>query len=189
MKKILFIFFMFYMFSQYSHAIKSNHGMDGFVQNVIDATTNARTHSNMGNFYFNEGNLVSAIKEYEIAYKLSYQNSSSSVYLYNLARCYKELNNYEQAKIYIEEAIKKDCINMTYYKALADCYVALKIEQSELERCLNDYSNPYNRIIAGLILLKIGESSLAKNIFDEFVNNNPDMIISDDVRLILKGIN
>ena len=170
-------------------ALQSKHGLDGHVQHVIDASTNARTHSNMGNFYFNEDNLVSAIKEYEIAYKLTYKTSASSVYLYNLARCYMRINNYEQAKKYLDSAIEKDCLNMTYYKTLVDCYISLGIEQKELTRCINDNSNPYNRIIAGLIFLKTGDKNTAKNIFDEFVNNNPDMIISDDVRLILREIN
>ena len=126
--------------------------------------------------------------EYEIAYKLTYKSSASSVYLYNLSRCYIRLNNFKQAKIYLDEAIKIDCLNMTYYKALVDCYIALNIQDDELEKHLSDEINPYNRIVAGLIFLKTGNKIAAKSIFDEFINSNPDMLISDDVRLILKQI-
>ena len=169
-------------------AMTSKHGLDGNEQYVIDAMKNARGHSNMGNVYFDEGNLISAIKEYEIAYKLTYKTSASSVYLYNLSRCYIKLKDYKQAKIYLEEAIKKDCLNMTYYKTLVDCYVALNIQDEELRKRLDDEINPYSRIVAGLIFLKTGNKITAKNIFDEFINDNPDMLITDDVRLILKQI-
>ena len=169
-------------------AMESKHGLDGNIQYTINAVKNARGHSNMGNIYFDEGNIISAIKEYEIAYRLTWNSSSSSVYLYNLSRCYTALKNYKQAKIYLDEAIKKDCLNMTYYKALVDCYIQLNIQEEELKKCFKDETNPYKRIIAGLIFLKTGNKFAAKNIFDEFINDNPDMIISDDVRLILKQI-
>ncbi len=185
MKKFIVFVFLFCISNFNCYAMQSKHGLDGHEQAIIDATKNARTHSNMGNIYFKDGNLISAIKEYEIAYKLTYKSSGSSVYLYNLSRCYMQLNNFEQAKIYLDEAIKKDCLNMTYYKAIVDCYIKLNIEQNELEKCLNDAENPYNRIVAGLIFLKIGKKQTAKNIFDEFVNENPDMIITQDVKQIL----
>ena len=188
MKKFLSFVVIFCFVCLNCYAMQSNHGLDGHEQNPIDATKNARSHSNMGNIYFSEDNLISAIKEYEIAYKLTYKSSSSSVYLYNLSRCYTKLNNFKQAKIYLDEAIKKDCLNMTYYKALVDCYINLNIEEKELKKCLNDSSNPYNRIIAGLIFLKTGKKQTAKNIFDEFVNKNPNMIITQDVKQILNQI-
>ena len=188
MKKIAVFIFLFSVLNLNCYAMQSKHGLDGHEQAVIDATKNARTHSNMGNIYFKDGNLISAIKEYEIAYKLTYKSSSSSVYLYNLSRCYIKLNDFNQAKIYLNEAIKKDCLNMTYYKAIVDCYIKLNIEQKELEKCLNDTENPYSRIVAGLIFLKTGKKQVAKNIFDEFVNDNPNMIITQDVRQILNQI-
>ncbi len=182
--KILFTVLLITVNSVYS----ADHGMAGFEFGAIDAVKNAYLHNNMGNIYLNEKNYNAALKEYEIAFKLTADTNSSSTYAYNIARCHILLNNYEVAKYFIEEAIKKDCINMTYYEALVDCYIKLKVEEQELIKCLNDDINPYSRIIAGLIYLKTGQKLNAKIIFDEFSANNPDMIITNDVRMILKNL-
>ncbi len=166
----------------------SLHGLDGFKENVIDATKNARLHSNMGNIYFGEKNYTGALKEYQIAYNLTSNTSESSTYLYNIARCFMKLQNYEAARRAVLGAIDKDCINLTYYETLVDCYIILKTSDQELKKHLKDNSNPYNRIIAGLIFLKTGQKTSAKAIFDEFINDNPDMIITQDIKAILRKL-
>ena len=52
--KLAFSFFLVWALFSIAFAMKSNHGLDGFVENRIDATRNARVHSNMGNIYFDE---------------------------------------------------------------------------------------------------------------------------------------
>lgn len=173
------------MFSISYADMDSLHGLDGFKEAKIDATKNARLHSNMGNIYFEEKNYIGALKEYQIAYNLTHDTNGSSTYLYNIARCFMKLGNYELAKNALLGAINKDCINLTYYETLVDCYITLNATDKELKKHLKDNTNPYNRIIAGLIYLKTGHKTNAKIIFDEFVNNNPDMIISEDIKLIL----
>lgn len=189
--KLYFRAFLIFIFllAQFCYAApSSNHGLDGFQTYVIDATKNARGHNNMGNIYFEQGNYIAALKEYEIAFRLTYNTSASATYLYNMARCYIKFNNYTNAKNLLLGAIDKDCMNITYYKALVDCYSALSSEKQELKKCLKDYQNPYNRITAGLIYLKMGKKSAAKMIFDEFINNNPDMLITEDVKAILRNL-
>lgn len=166
----------------------SLHGMDGFKENKIDATKNARLHSNMGNIYFSEKHYIGALKEYQIAYNLTANTNGSSTYLYNIAQCFMKLGNYELARNALLGAIEKDCINMTYYENLVDCYIVLKTVNQELKKHLKDNSNPYNRIIAGLIFLKTGHVMSAKAIFDEFISDNPDMIITEDVKAILSRL-
>ena len=167
----------------------SIRGLDGFEQYTIDAVKNARNHNNMGNIYFDEKNYNAALAEYEIAYKLTKNTHASAPYIYNMARCFIKLGNYKQAQNLVEHAINKDCINMTYYETLVDCYIAQNIQEKKLTHHISDTKNPYNRIIAGLIYLKTNRKIDAKIIFDEFINNNPDMIISDDVRAILRTLN
>ena len=164
----------------------SIRGLDATEYQKIDASKNARTHNNMGNVYFDEKNYNAAYQEYKIAYELVKNTPSGAPYLYNMARCMLIFNNYKQAQNLIEAAIKKDCINMTYYNVLVDCYIAQNIYQKKLQHHISDYKNPYSRIIAGLIYLKTGQKIEAKIIFDEFINDNPDMIISQDVRQILR---
>ena len=187
-KTKVFVYSFFVLLLSFSFAMPSIRGLDAYKWNKIDASKNARLHSNMGNIFFDEKNYQAAIKEYEIAYNLTADKAQSSVYLYNIARCFMTLNQYQLAKNAILGAIKKDCMNITYYNALADCIIKLNQQDIEIEKYLKEYKNPYNRIIVGLILQKIGKKQEAKFIFDEFVNKYPDMIITDDVKMILNQI-
>lgn len=170
------------------YGMNSLHGLDGWQENTIDATKNARLHNNMGNIYFEEGNYVSALAEYKIAYGLTVNSSVSATYLYNIARCSMVSGYYQNAKTALLAAINKDCINMTYYKTLVDCIYVMGDSQKELNKYLKDNKNPYNKIVAGLIYLKTGKKSKAKSVFDDFIIEYPDMIITADVKNILKKI-
>jgi len=182
--KILLLFFSLFFIQ--ALAIKSNHGMDGYVEYHIDATKNARMHSNMGNIYFQEKKYIAALREYEIAYNLTANTTGSATYLYNIARCYITVGNYHLAKKALLGAIDKDCMNMTYYDTLCECYVKLGVAKKEIENHIKKSENPYNRIIVGLLYLKTGHKTTAKLIFDDFINENPDMLIANDIKAILR---
>ena len=167
-------------------AMNSHHGLDGFIQGRIDATKNARLHSNLGNIYFDEKKYAAALKEYEIAYNLAYKTQAAGAYLYNIARCYFVLGNYQWAQNAVLGAIKKDCIHMTYYQLLVDCFIRLEIIEEELQKHIDDTSNPYNRVIVGLIYLKTNRKSQARATFDDFIMTHPKMIITQDVKAILR---
>ena len=169
-------------------AMESVRGLDGYQWGVIDAVKNARMHSNMGNIYFQQENYVSALREYQIAYNLTADLNSSSVYLYNMSKCFMKVKNYKLAQNVLSKAIQKDCMNLTYYDALVDTYIALNETDKELTKHLSDNSNPYNRIVAGLIYMKTGKTVNAKIIFDDFIVSNPDMLITNDVKVILKRL-
>ena len=157
--RLFYSLICFILLFNIAYASSSIRGLDGYQQYTIDASKNARYHNNMGNIYFDEKNYIAAYSEYEIAYKLTKNTHASAPYLYNMARCAIKINNYKQAQYYIQEAIKKDCINMSYYSALVDCYIALNTQSHQLKKCLSDNKNPYNRIIAGLIYLKTGQKT------------------------------
>ena len=97
-KTKLIIYSLALMFFSTAFAMKSLRGLDGFEWQKIDASKNARMHSNLGNIFFDEKNYNAAIKEYEIAFNLVPNKTQSAVYLYNIARCYITLGNYELAK-------------------------------------------------------------------------------------------
>ncbi len=186
--KIFLISLLAICFIPQSQAIQSKHGMDGFIHGKIDPIKNARLHSNMGNIYFDEKKYISALKEYEIAYNLAHKTQAAGAYLYNIARCYIAMENYNLAINALEGAIKKDCIHMTYYETLVDCYIKLNIQDKKLSQHIKDTTNPYNRVIAGLIYLKTNRKMQARATFDDFVTQNPDMIISNDIRAILRNL-
>lgn len=187
LKAVILIAFFLFINVQYCNA-GTNYGVSTYQENVIDASNNARHHNNLGNIYFQEKNYIAALKEYEIAFNLSYKNNLSATYLYNIARCYMTLNRYDLAQNALLGVIKKDCMKITYYEALVDCFINLKTQQKELEKYSKDASNPYNKIIVGLIYLKTNNKRSAKIVFDEFVSSNPDMLISNDVRKILNSL-
>ena len=186
MMKFIYSLIFFSILCIPSFAINSNHGADGFVQNIIDPTKNARLHSNMGNVYFDEKKYISALKEYEIAYNISPSSQASGAYLNNIAKCYIALGQYNLALNAIEGAIKKDCINIEYYKTLVDLYIKLNIQNTKLDEHLKDNKNPYNKIIVGFIYKNTGRRMQAKAVFDDFVVSYPDMIITPDVQSILR---
>ena len=183
---VILVFFL--STSQSLGFVKSNHGLDGYEYQKIDAVKNARLHSNMGNIYFDEKKYISALKEYEIAFNLAHKTQAAGAYLYNIARCYIAIGNYNLAINALDGAIKKDCINMTYYQSLVECYIKLGIQEQKLKSYIEDNSNPYNRIIVGLIYLKTDRKMQARATFDDFIAQNPDMIISNDVRMILNNL-
>ena len=114
----------------------SIRGLDGYQQYTIDAAKNARSHNNMGNIYFDEKNYNAALMEYEIAYNLTKNTPAGAPYIYNMARCLIKLGNYKQAQKLVEYAINKDCINMTYYNTLVDCYIAQNIQEKNYQNIL-----------------------------------------------------
>jgi len=166
----------------------SNFGVYTYQENVIDASKNAHFHNNLGNVYFEEKNYIGALAEYETAFNLSPNDNLSAYYLYNIAKCYMTLKRFELAKNALLGAIGKNCMNITYYSALVECFFELNIQKYELEKYLKDKTNPYNEIIAGLIYIKMNDKTSAKIILDEFITKNPNMLITPDVKNILGNL-
>ena len=178
---------LFFFLTSISFAAK--YGLDPYQQNYLDASKNASYHCKMGNIYYSEKNYKAALSEYETAYDLTGGDSpASSSYLYNIAKCLSKLGHNKAAQKAIKGAIEKDCMNITYYSALAESYVSDRSYSRVLEKCLKDYENPYNRVLAGLIYIKLGEKKYAKILFDEFINLYPDLIITQDIKNILKTL-
>ena len=123
LKSKIILFFIFILFASNALADSSLRGLEGYKENTIDARKNARLHSNMGNIYFDEKNYTAALKEYQIAYNLDPSNPTSSVYLYNIARCFINLGAPNIAIAPLKGAINKNYTNLIYYETLAECYV------------------------------------------------------------------
>ena len=87
------------------------------------------------------------------------------------------IGSYELAKNALLGVIHKDCMNITYYSELCDCYIKLGVARKEIENYLAKTENPYNRIVVGLLYLKLGEKNSAKMIFDDFINEKYKTII------------
>lgn len=187
-KIIYILFFISLLMISCVFADSSLRGLKGFEENTIDAAKNARLHSNMGNIYFDEKNYTAALKEYQIAFNLVPDDPDSSIYLYNIARCFINLGAPDIAIKPLEGAISKNYTNLIYYETLADCYVKTNTAKKELNDYLKNAQNPYNKIMAGFIYLKMGDKITALTIFDDFINEHPKMIVVQDIKTLIKKL-
>ena len=159
----------------------------------IDATRNAKEHNNQGIIYMREGDYYAAIKEFKIAIGINPNVQSTSVYYNNLGQAYMKIYQINKNKLLpiwaqscFEQALIGDCLNLTYYKNLVNAYEARGNLSSRASYHLSQKEeNPYNAIIVGLIYLKQNKIGAAVTILDDFCSQNPDLVITSDIKRLL----
>ncbi len=172
---------------------------------TINAQNDAQYHNNMGVFYYNDKDFFAAIKEFRIAIAINPDSQTTATYFNNLGKTYYLLGEIQvknglplqgwddfalMAQISFEEAVKIDCMKLEYYENLVKAYELKGILNSKKEYFLsNREKNPFNIIPAALILSKQGDIQYANMLIDDFVTQNPDIIISRDLRKIIKNNN
>lgn len=154
---------------------------------TIDAQKNAVIHNNKGLKYMEDYWWATAIQEFKIAISLSPETQASSVYYNNLGECYMKIGYPDLAQDCFERAVKLYTLNFKYFKNLAECYDALGIVDTKiLETYEND--NPFNYIMRGLLFAKQGNYPDAITILDEFVEKEPDLIVTHAVKAYIKEL-
>lgn len=154
---------------------------------VIDSEKNAAMHNNIGLSYMKDYWWYPAIQEFKMAISLSPNVQASSVYYNNLGECYMKVGAPDLAQDCFERALGLYTLNFKYYLNLADCYNELGIVDKKLnETYLND--NPLNMIMRGLLLEKKGRARDAIVVLDEFTVKEPDLIITEAVKIHIKTI-
>ncbi len=168
----------------------------------IEAQNNAQMHNNLGNYYLKDKDLFAAIKEYRIAIGINPDSQTTATYFNNLGKVYLILGEIQKrnglplqgwddfsimAQVSFEEAIKKDCMKLEYYQNLVKAYELVGITEEKKQYYLNNTkNNPFNVIPAAIILEKQGQLHYANMLLDDFVNENPDIIISKDLKKVIK---
>lgn len=168
----------------------------------IDAKTAAQRHNNLGTWYYKDKDYFAAIKEYRIAIGINPDSQTTATYFNNLGKVYLLLGEIQvknglplqgwddfskMAQISFEEAILKDCMKLEYYQNLVKAYELTGITESKKQYFLsNSEKNPFNIIPAAIILSKQGQIQHANMLLDDFVTKNPDIIISRDLKKIIK---
>lgn len=159
----------------------------------VDAARNAKEHNNQGVIYMREGDYLAAIKEFKIAIGINPNVQSTSVYYNNLGQAYMKIyaiNKHRLLPLWaqscFEQALKGDCMNITYYKNLISAFEARgNMSQKAAYYLARKDENPYYVIITGLIYLKQNKIGTAVTMLDAFCSENPDLIITDDIKRIL----
>lgn len=168
----------------------------------VDAKNAAKMHNNLGNEYVKEKDFFAAIKEYRIAIGINSDAQTTAVTFNNLGKVYLILGEIQKqnklkiqryddfsimAQVSFEEAILKDCMKIEYYQNLIKAYKLTGAMNSKKEYFLNNKSkNPFNVIPAALILQEEGEFDMANMLLDDFISENPDIIISRDLKKLIK---
>lgn len=157
----------------------------------IDAQRAAQAHNNLGVDYFKEGDYLAAIKEFKIAIGINPNNQTTAVYNNNLGRTYLALARLSPprspfpawAQISFESAISQDCMNFSFYENLVESFKL----QGNLGERLSYYKkdsakNPFSSLTVALIHEKRGDKLSAIVIYNDFIKNFPDLIITNDVK-------
>ena len=152
---------------------------------VIDAVKNSNLHNNLGTMYMSEKAYYAAIQEYKIAISLNPNSQATAVYYNNLGNCYMKIEHPELAQDCFERAITLYNLNLNYYINLAQCFIANKLLEKKLEQ-FSDFSNPYNRLMSGILYIESENYQQGITILDEFTISEPDLIITPAVKSYIK---
>lgn len=154
----------------------------------IDASKNSVLHNSIGLRYLEERCYYAAVQEFKIAISLNPNSQSAAIAYNNLGKTYMLLGFAQQAQDCFERAIKLYGLNFEYYKNLAECYTALKINKKKIEEYKNSEKNPLNKIMLGLLYINSGDTRSGIVTLDSFCMSEPDLIITGGVRAYLNEL-
>lgn len=152
---------------------------------VINAVKNANHHNNLGINYMSEKIYYAAIQEFKIAISLNPESQASAVYYNNLGECYMKIGHPELALDCFERALVLYNLNLNYYINLAKCHIANKQLEQKLEQ-YKDFSNPYNKLLSGLLYVESGDYQRGITILDGFTIAEPDLLITPAIKSYIK---
>ena len=154
----------------------------------IEASKNSVLHNAIGLRYLEERCYYAAVQEFKIAISLNPNSQSAAIAYNNLGRTYMLLGFAVQAQDCFERAIRLYGLNFEYYKNLADCYKALRIDKKKIEEYKKADGNPLNKIMLGLLYINSGNTRSGIITLDSFCMSEPDLIITGGVRAYLREI-
>ena len=158
------------------------------ITNPVDAQKNANLHNRRGANYFKEQDYFAALKEFKIAIAINPNSQSTAVYYNNLGKVYLVFGEIQRTRN-LTRAIMQDCMKFEYYKNLVSSYELLGITASKKDFLLKNLKvNPFNAIVVAIILAKEGKYDPAIILLDNFAQNNPDLIITDDVKKFIAAL-
>lgn len=156
---------------------------------TIDPEKNAYDHNNKGVMYMEEKCYYAAIQEFKIAISLNPKTQATSVYFNNLGKVYMLIGYPELALDCFENAVTQYSLNFEYYENLAKCYKKLGKTSEKLSLYkTKQRDNPVAKVMTGLLEEQNGNLKNAITTLDEFVNAEPDLIITPAVRKHIKEL-
>lgn len=182
MKKIVIILVMLFF-----TAISAN-AAGTIATYVIDPEKNAYHHNNLGVMYIEEKDYYAAIQEFKMAISLNPKTQATATYFNNLGRVYMIIGYPEMALDCFQNALKQYPLNFEYYKNLVDCYDKLGKTSSKLSEYKAKKKSSLDKITLALLYEKSGDIKKAIFILDEFANAEPDLLISQAVKMYIQEL-
>ena len=158
----------------------------------IEAEKNAQNRNNSGVLYMKDKDYFAAIKEFKIAIAINPNRQTSATYYNNLGTAYLELGKIQKkhnlpkggadfasfAQSAFEDAIKQDCMQLSFYKNLVSSFELQGTLKSKRAQYSSDTTNPFNVIIVALIDEKLGNKKNMQIALDDFIVNHPKLLIT-----------
>ena len=154
---------------------------------TIDAGKDAFYHNNVGINYLKDRIYYAAIQEFKIAVQLSPNTQATAIFKNNLGETYMFIDYPEMARVCFEDAIQLYGLNFKYYLNLAECYKTLGITKTKIAELVNS-SNPYDKIIVGLLQIQTGQIRKGVIILDDLCAQEPDLLIIPAIKQYLKEV-
>ena len=154
---------------------------------TIDAGKDAFYHNNVGINYLKDRIYYAAIQEFKIAVQLSPNTQATAIFKNNLGETYMFIGYPEMARVCFEDAIQLYGLNFKYYLNLAECYKTLGITKTKIAELVNS-SNPYDKIIVGLLQIQTGQIRKGIIILDDLCAQEPDLLIIPAIKQYLKEV-
>ncbi len=155
---------------------------------VIEPERNAYFHNNLGLNYMQDKYYYAAIQEFKIAISLEPDTQASAVYYKNLGDTYMIIGYPNLAEDCYLNALKLYGLNLEYYINLVECYKRMGVMKQRMN-ALEINSNPFNKVLKGLLLIESGNKRDGIIMLDEFCSAEPDLIITGGIKSYLKKIN
>lgn len=185
MKKLVLLFLVICLTS-FSIATAKDKEYVGL--STINPEKNAYIHNNLGLGYLNMGQYGAAIQEFKIAISLNPDTQATSIYFNNLGETYLKLSYYNSALDCFERAIQRYPLNFKYYLNLVTAYQMQGVLDSKLKQLTRYKKSPLDDITIGLIYIAKGQTNRGITILDNFVMNEPKLLITDGVKYYIKGM-
>ncbi len=154
---------------------------------TIEAQKNAYFHNNLGLNYMQDKCYYAAIQEFKIAISLDPNTQASAVYYNNLGDTYMIIGYPNLAEDCYLNALKLYGLNLKYYINLVECYKRLGVMETRM-RALDINTNPFNKVLKGLLLIESGNKRDGVIMLDEFCSAEPDLIITGGIKSYLKRL-
>ena len=153
----------------------------------IEAEKNAYFHNNLGLNYIQDKYYYAAIQEFKIAISLEPDSQASAVYYNNLGDTYMIIGYPDLAEDCYLNALKLYGLNLQYYINIAKCYKQMGLINKRMKE-LDINTNPFNKVLMGLLLIESGNKRDGVIMLDEFCASEPDLILTGGIKSYLKGL-